>query len=86
MSRSLLALPCSRMCAGSNPAASAQRLGGEVHVGAGMAPVELLAVLARGRAQGVLVDHERGRPELLRHVRERAAADRQPPVGGRRPR
>ena len=65
-----------------------QRLGGEVHVGRGVARGERGQVLARGRAQAVLVDDEDRGPVLRRDVGERAAADGQAPVGQtpRRPR
>ncbi len=65
-----------------------QRLGGEVHVGRGVARRERGQVLARGRAQAVLVDDEDRGPVLRGDVGERAAADGQAPVGQapRRPR
>ena len=50
-----------------------------MHVGAGVAGLELAQVVAGCLAQPVLVDHEGGRAELGGQVGERHAADRQPP-------
>jgi hypothetical protein len=57
-----------------------QRLGGEVDLRALVSAAEGAQVLARGRAQALLVDDERRGAELVGDVRERTAADGQAPV------